>query len=150
MHTIWHRNDRDRLLERLERLARDRPPRWGSMNALQMVQHLTNQFKLALGDLEVRPRRSRLGWPVVKTLVIYVMPWPRGAPTAPELLEFSTSDWQDAQRDLGAAMERIVSRGSGGTGGGFAPHPIFGDIGTRAWGVLMYRHVDHHLRQFGE
>ncbi len=31
-----------------------------------------------------------------------------------------------------------------------APSPVFGPLSRRGWGRLMWRHVDHHLRQFGE
>ncbi len=28
-------------------------------------------------------------------------------------------------------------------------HPAFGNISTNEWGIAAYKHMDHHLRQFG-
>jgi hypothetical protein len=29
------------------------------------------------------------------------------------------------------------------------PHPFFGKMNTDEWNALMFKHLDHHLRQFG-
>jgi hypothetical protein len=48
--------------------------------------------------------------------------------------------------DLKALVDRFTPRGAGGR---WPEHPAFGKLTERAWGVLVYRHMDHHLRQFG-
>jgi hypothetical protein len=117
------------------------------MNAEQMVKHVTAQLEMCLGDLEVKARRSSwLGrWPM-SYLLIYWLPWPKGAPTAPELIQFSGAHWNEARATFKKTFDRVVARGPEGD---FAQHVLFGKLSSRAWGVLMYRHMDHHLRQFG-
>lgn len=143
---MWHENDRRRLITRMDQVSPPRVPRWGTMNAEQMVKHVTAQLELALGDLDVKARSSWLGrWPM-RSLLIYWLPWPKGAPTAPELIQFSNAHWDETRAKFKQAFDQVAARGPQGE---FTPHPIFGKLSTRAWGVLMYRHMDHHLRQFG-
>ena len=67
-------------------------------------------------------------------------------PTAPELLARSPRDWHADVADLQALVHRFTPRGAAGR---WPEHPAFGTLSERAWGVLVYRHMDHHLKQFG-
>lgn len=146
MPTVWNEDDRSRLLARMDEVSPPRMPRWGTMNAEQMVKHVTAQLELSLGDLDVEPRSSWLGrWPM-RHILIHWAPWPKSAPTAPELIKFSDAHWDEARAKFKQTFDQVVARGAGGQ---FAPHPLFGKLSTNSWGVLMYRHMDHHLRQFG-
>lgn len=78
-------------------------------------------------------------------LIIYVAPFPRSAPTAPQLLGRTATDFDAERRTLGAMLDRCGDA----TQSFAAEHPAFGRLTRRAWGVLIYRHMDHHLRQFG-
>ncbi len=117
------------------------------MNARQMLVHVANQLRMALGELEPRPFPvGALGrWPM-KQLVIYLLPWPKGVPTPPELLERDPQEWSRDRQSLEELIDRMSQAGPEAA---FAPHPAFGALSGRAWGVLSYRHLDHHFRQFG-
>jgi hypothetical protein len=78
--------------------------------------------------------------------VIFVLPWPKGAPTAPELLARAPTAWTGEVVTLSALIERFATRGATGE---WPQHPAFGSMTGHAWGVLVYRHCDHHFRQFG-
>jgi hypothetical protein len=144
--SIFQAASRKELQERLINLAPERAPRWGRMNAPQMVVHLSDAVRLAFGELPFAPMRSPLGLPVVKQLVIFVLPWPKGAPTAPELLARAPAAWNGELVTLSALIERFATRRAAET---WPPHPAFGSMTGRAWGALVYRHCDHHFRQFG-
>jgi len=66
---------------------------------------------------------------------------------APELLARPPATWQADVAELQALVDRLVARGREATP--WPEHPAFGKLSRRAWGVLTYRHIDHHLRQFG-
>ena len=71
---------------------------------------------------------------------------PKGAPTAPQLLARAPESWPADIAALKAIIERAAANESIGR---WQDHPAFGDLSTQAWGVLIHRHVAHHLTQFG-
>jgi len=146
MKTIWDAAAQREMHDRIERLAWDRPAAWGSFTAPKMVCHLADSLKMALGDLPVRRKNLPLRYPPIKQLVIYLAPFPKGAPTAPELLARQPKEWSADVGDLQALLDRVAA---GGPSTLSIEHPAFGHLSPRAWGVLIYRHMDHHLRQFG-
>jgi hypothetical protein len=147
MKSVWNAEDRRALLQRVERLTPERRGRWGSMNAPQMVVHLADAIRMASGELAVASRNVPIlrHFPV-KHLFVYCLPFPKGAPTAPELLARQPAAWTTEIVGLRQELEAFARRGPAAT----APeHPAFGRMSGRAWGALVYRHMDHHLRQFG-
>jgi hypothetical protein len=102
---------------------------------------------MASGELATAPANiPLLRYPPMKQLFVYCLPFPKGAPTAPELLARKPEEWTVEIEQLRDQLDRFVSRGPAGTA---AEHPLFGRLTGRAWGALVYRHMDHHLRQFG-
>jgi hypothetical protein len=147
MKTMWdalcHREIRDRVA----RLTPDSTRQWGKMSAPQVVCHLAESLKMALGDLPVQRRLLPIRYPPLKQFVVYLAPFPKNVPTAPELLARPPGAWQADVADLQALVDRFVARGSESTP--WVEHPAFGRMSRRAWGVQVYRHIDHHLKQFG-
>jgi hypothetical protein len=145
--TIWADAHRREIEERLARLAPDAVPLWGRMNAPQVVAHLTQATMMASGELPVRFKRTPLRFTPLKQLILYVLPFPKGTPTAPELLARTPAgDWPKETAELRAALDRLHARDRSAP---WPRHPVFGDLSAHGWGVLVYRHTDHHLRQFG-
>jgi hypothetical protein len=148
MKSMWDGNGPRDIRERVGRLAADRRPTWGSMNAPQMVCHLAESLKMALGELTCAPRWLPIRYPPLKQFIIYVAPFPKSAPTAPELLARPPQTWSADIADLQALVDRFAAEGHD-LQRAWPDHPAFGRLSRRAWGVLVYRHMDHHLRQFG-
>ncbi len=116
------------------------------MTALQMVAHLSDSLRMASGELEVAPKRVPFRFSPLKELVLYVLPVPKGVPTSPELIARKPGDWSVEVASLREELNGLVERGPEA----LAPvHPAFGRMSAKQWGVLIYRHMDHHLRQFG-
>jgi hypothetical protein len=137
---------REALLERLERLSPEARPRWGTMSAPQMLAHLVDWMRMAEGKLKTAPKNRPLRYPPIKQLAIYWLPFPKGVPTAPELVSRAPLEWaieQDAVRQHVQSFGKLDSKFD------WPDHPAFGKLTPQAWGVLGYRHMDHHLRQFG-
>jgi len=144
MKSIWRASVRDELRARLARLTPESNARWGRMTAPQMVAHLADSARMALGDLPVAPTRRAIRYPPLKQLIVYLLPFPKGVPTAPELIGRVPGDFSHEVHAAGALLERIASPPDGPR----PEHPAFGRLSEQAWGVLVYRHYDHHLRQF--
>ena len=152
MRTLARPRDRGELLERLARLRPDSPRQWGRMSAPEMVCHLTDAFRMAMGDKPVSDASSLSQRTVVKWAALYLpVPWPTGVlVTRPEIEQGSggtcPGDFERDRADLVAAMVRFTA--ADGTAA-WPSHPIFGRLTRRAWMRWGYLHVDHHLRQFG-
>ena len=146
MRSIWNDGAAREIHIRIGRLAPDRKGEWGRMSAPQMVCHLGESLKMALGDLPVASKPSPLRYAPLKQFIVYLAPFPKNVPTAPELLLRPPGDWAGDVIALLGLVDRVVARGRSAA---WEKHPVFGALSPRAWGVLMYRHIDHHLRQFG-
>ncbi len=146
MPTLWNADDRTALLGRFDALTPSDRPKWGAFTAPRMVVHVTDAVRAGLGELPVKPLRTPFGFWPMNALVINVLPWPKGAPTAPELMRRAPEEWDGELAALKAAVDRFIARDVNGP---WAAHAAFGAIDGKAWGRLQYRHFDHHLTQFG-
>ena len=155
MPTLLKREGRELLRRRVTALRPDTPARWGRFTAPQMLAHAIQSVGMMTGDLPVK--RKRVPWVIrrapLKQLLIYVLPFPKGLPTSPELLArdalsvtVSAEEWADELRVFERALERIPQVADRGV---WPVHPAFGPLSGRQWGALQYRHLDHHFRQFG-
>jgi hypothetical protein len=139
--------DRARLAERVRALTADATPRWGRMNAAQMLAHCADALRNATGELPIALApmpwaRTRL----VQWLMIDVVPFPKGAPTARELRSRAPVSIAHERDALLALLERFAPEHAPVS---WAPHPLFGTLSPAQWGRLAHKHLDHHLRQFG-
>ena len=147
MVTLFEPRHRDLILSRVARLTPESKPTWGRMNVGQMVAHCADQLRMTLGELSAAPKPTgALRRFPLKQLVVYVLPWPKGVPTAPELFSTPPAQWEADLQELRTLIDRTAEHGPDGD---WPEHPAFGRMSGRAWGVLAYRHLDHHLRQFG-
>jgi len=152
MKTIGNDSDRELLLRRLRLLAPDSQRRWGKMTPHQMICHLQDSFKTAIGERHVSGDKSNLlTRTVVRWLALYApLKWPHGVPTMAENdQERGGTPPEDFKRDLialAAMIERLTAPQKDFQWG---RHPLFAEMSDRDWLRWGYLHVDHHLRQFG-
>lgn len=147
MGSVHDERDREALRRRVESLTPASAARWGRMSVASMVTHLCRSARMGLGELAVEPKRMKAFqvFPV-KHLMLYVLPFPHGAPTAPELLAPEPGPFEAERRELLELLERT---GTGPIEGPGPVHPLFGPLSRREWGVVLNKHVNHHLSQFG-
>lgn len=144
--TAFDPSARAELVRRMEQVRPDKPPLWGKMNAGQMLAHLNASLAMGLGELKVARKRTPIANPLGRWLLIYVLKWPAGTPTAPELLATPPAEWSADLARFRDLLERVGSRPQSGE---WPRHPAFGVMTGKQWGALTYKHLDHHLRQFG-
>ena len=146
MKTIFDQEAREELLQRIAAVRGTEAARWGRMNAVQMISHIEASARMATGEITAKPKFTPFKWGPIRRLVICRLPFPKGAPTAPELLLPVSRPLDELKSELGRLIEQLAARGSDGQ---WPEHPAFGHASGTEWGVLLYRHMDHHLRQFG-
>lgn len=139
--------DRAAIVSRLDRLSPDAKALWGKFNAPRMLAHIADAFRMALGDLPVKPKNMPLlrTYPI-KMLVLYVLPFPKSAPTAPEIVSRAPEAFETERADVKALIARLNAIDAGAA---YPEHPVFGKLSQAEWSTLGYKHLDHHLRQFG-
>lgn len=147
MRSVLSEKDREALGRRIASLTPASSARWGRMTVDRMLAHLSQSARMALGELPVKARGKRAFqvFPL-KHLILHVLPFPKGAPTAPELLAAPPASVEDGKQAL---LELLARLGSGPREGSGPTHPLFGPLSWPEWGALVYKHSDHHLRQFG-
>lgn len=147
MRSILNEADRAEITGRVQSLSVSSTGRWGSMHVVAMLQHLCLSARMTLGELPVPSANKRVFqvFPL-KHLILYVFPFPKGAPTAPLLKPVVSASLEDERTALLELLQRI---GAGPREGAGPSHPLFGPLTWREWGVVTYKHADHHLRQFG-
>jgi uncharacterized protein DUF1569 len=136
--------------QRMAQLGPENERLWGKMNAAQAQAHCSIALEWALGNA-VPARANLLGrimGRIVKPLVFRNNdPLRRNSPTAKELIVEDDRDLKKEQDRLSGLVDRFASAGPEGCTK--HPHTFFGPLTPQEWATLMYKHLDHHLRQFG-
>jgi len=139
---------RDACFARLARLSPSATRQWGKMTVHQMVCHLSDAFDVAAGTKHASEasglfQRTVMKWVALRT----PLPWPHGVPTRPELEQgrggTPPAEWAT---DCAGLRRRLMQFAVAQQ---FVEHPFFGTMSQQEWLIWGYRHVDHHLRQFG-
>jgi len=147
MGSILNETDRKAISDRLRSLSVSSNRRWGTMDVTGMLQHLRRSALMCVGELAV-PSANKRAFHMfpLKHVILYVLPFPKGAPTAPALKPVDAGSFEEERAALLELLERI---GTGLREGMGPHHPLFGPLSWREWGVVTYKHSDHHLKQFG-
>lgn len=148
MKNLFTKDDSIEILGRIDKLGHDSQPEWGKMNVAQMLAHCASFQDIANGNsLPKRHLLGRLiGW-YVKPLFYNDKPLDRNLPTDRSIL---IVDEKDFEAERHALKQRIVEFQSNGPEKCTKhPHPFFGNFTPEQWGIGSYKHLDHHLRQFG-
>ena len=151
MKTLARHRDKAEILQRLHAVRPESVRRWGRMSAHQMVCHLSDSFRMVLGQKPVADASGRLRRTMVKWIALYLpLPWPTGLRTRPELDQerggTSPFDFAADVAELEALLDRVITLKAEVDG---QSHPVFGRMSEAAWLRWGYLHMDHHLRQFG-
>jgi hypothetical protein len=114
------------------------------MSVDQMLWHCNQVLETSLGEIRVASRRPPFPVSVLK-FMLFRLPWPHGAPTAPEYQAKASRDFEAERRHCLELIDRFAARTL--EGDPWAP-AAFGQISGREWSCLQARHLDHHLKQF--
>jgi len=150
MKTLESKPDRDSIARRFSALAAADRRQWGKMSVEQMVCHLCDSYRVALGEKAVTPATGFFQRTVMKWFALRApMQWPRGVKTGPEV-EQGVGGTPPVEFERDRAMLIVVFDRFCEPSANLAPaHPFFGPMSREEWLRWGYLHADHHLRQFG-
>lgn len=149
MKSLRNEQCREELIKRINSLSPDAKAAWGKMNVEQMLSHLVQSGDLPF-ESTVPDRSNWMSRNVIKPLAFYLLPMPKEVPTSPQI-----DQQQDGRPPLGFETDRALVIESLHKVGSIAKdqkcldHPFFGPMSANDWCLLGYKHVDHHLKQFG-
>jgi len=148
MKTLFDQADRKSIETRLLVLRADSERQWGKMNASQMVTHCARALETGTGDRPMKQKLiGKILMPFFRSSMLGPKPFSRNGPTDPSFIVADERDFQIERQKLLDLIDRLVERGK--TAAATQTHAFFGKLSGEEWGELMYKHIDHHLQQFG-
>ncbi len=140
------------ILHRIDALQARQERLWGKLSLVQMLAHCQRPLMVAIGthtldkDLQSRVLSFLFG-KMVKKKMLGAEPLAKGSPTAKSFLVVATGSLEEEREKLKQCIETFVAKANGGELG--ERHPFFGKMTQAEWDRLQWKHLDHHLRQFG-
>ncbi len=134
---------REAITARVQALHPESPRQWGRMSIDQMVWHVNQGLLNALGQLQCAPMPVPMRF-IAKPMVLN-LPWPKGVRTLPEFVATSAHDFTRERARCLSLVEDFTRRDLNGA---WVEHMGFGRMTGQDWSRLVYKHMDHHLRQF--
>jgi hypothetical protein len=148
VENLFRPDDRAAIVRRLEALRPDAPRQWGKMDAAQMLAHLSVGFAQATGD---RPQKQifigKILAPFIKGWFLGPKPFSRNSPTGPDFIIQDARDFATERRLLLGLVSKFCDGGPERANPW--PHGFIGRMRGDEWGRVQWKHLDHHLRQFG-
>jgi hypothetical protein len=148
MKNLFQLDAVDEVISRIDQLQASAQRQWGKMDAAQMLAHCSASLDMASGRM-LCPRIfiGRLIGPIFRPIYSNDKPFSRNSPTDVKLVVSDPRDFAREREQLKARVRQFHEGGEAGCT--IHPHPFFGALTPHEWGTGMYKHLDHHLRQFG-
>jgi len=149
MKNIFDQNVCNEIIERINQLQPESKPEWGKMNAAQVLAHCNVTYEMVYDDIHPKPgflARFMLKL-FVKSTVVNEKPYKKNSQTAPQFIIKDEKDFDKEKARLIAYINRVQQEGAAAFDG--KESHSFGPLSTAEWNNSFYKHLDHHLRQFG-
>ena len=147
MKNLFELESLNEILDRLNKLKSTAQRQWGKMDVAQMCAHCSSTMQLAKGErVAKRLFIGRLLSPFLKQNYYNEKPFAKGSPTSKESIIADERDFEKEKTQLMAHIRQFAEGGEKKCT--TYPHPFFGTMTPQQWAIGMYKHLDHHLRQF--
>jgi len=136
------------IIGRMAQLSPDAKAHWGKMNVSQMLAHCQAPLLVALGEKQMKSNLTgKLFGSMIKKKMLQDAPFKKGLPTDPSFVVKDERNFSQERKQLMALLQRFARKG--GAIIVARKHAIFGQMTPEEWGILTWKHLDHHFRQFG-
>lgn len=148
MNNLFDQADVSAILERVNKLTPESQRQWGKMNVSQMLAHCNVSMETAMGmNVIKRLFIGRIVSPFLKPVVLGKKPFRKNSPTDRSYIFTGDRQFEEEKSKTMASIKKFFEGGPSGCT--THPHPFFGKFTPDQWAVLQWKHLDHHLRQFG-
>ena len=137
------------VIARIESLTPETKPNWGKMSVSQMLAHCNVTYKMAFSSSKKKPKfltRLVLKF-VVKPMVVSEKPFSKNGKTAPQFLVTDDKNFEEEKSKLIENVKKVQELGSDYFDG--KESITLGKLKSQEWNNMFYKHLDHHLTQFG-
>ncbi|MFM2047605.1 MAG: hypothetical protein RI955_151 [Bacteroidota bacterium] len=148
MENLFEKPTFENVMQRLQKINANTQRQWGTMSVAQMLAHTSTPLEYALGDK--KGKQSFIGKifkPFAKKSFFDEKPYKQNLPTAPEFKAVEDKNFGTEKNRLSNLLNRFHTDGSKVAGN--SAHLFLGKISADEWARTMYKHIDHHFRQFG-
>jgi Protein of unknown function (DUF1569) len=136
------------IINRLAQLQPDSKAQWGKINLCQMLAQCQAMLQLALGEKKERRSLSGIFYGgAAKKHMLQETTFKNELPTDTDVLVKAEDDFITERRQLQSLLQRFARNGAATLVA--KQHPFFGKMTAEEWGILSWKHIDHHLQQFG-
>jgi len=137
---------KEEIITRINKLTPESQRQWGKMNVAQMLAHLQIPMGVALGTNTVKGNwLMKLILPLFKKKLYDETPWKQGLPTDKSFV--MTGLEKDFDTEKNQLLKKINQFSESAIVG--EKHPVFGKLTKENWSKATWKHIDHHLKQFG-
>lgn len=149
MKNVFDLNDSQELISRVNALRADTPNLWGKMNAPQMLAHCNVAYDMTYTDKYPKPKgfKKFMIKLFAKKIVVGPKPYKKNIRTALEFLIADERDFETEKKRLIENIEKTQKLGASHFNN--KESHAFGPLTEKEWNTLFYKHLDHHLQQFG-
>lgn len=149
MESLFNPQDNQKILSRIHSLTAASRAQWGTMSVEQMVAHCRQPLLVAFGELKLKRGLMAVlfGGMFRKKLTKDETPFGKNIPTDPNFRIVKTEALEEEKAKLAALVQRLAAAGPEGLTR--EAHPFFGKMTGKEWDIIQWKHLDHHLRQFG-
>lgn len=146
MTSIFEDKAHKDIVSRIHSLEENSQPLWGKMNVSQMLHHCQAPLNIMLQKKDYGLKPFWLITLFFKKSLYNDKPWRKNLPTAKQLKVNSSKDFSSEKKQLLSLVEEVMLHKDKTS---WEPHPSFGRFTPQQWGQLQFKHLDHHLTQFG-
>jgi hypothetical protein len=139
----------DSIIGRIENLKSSTTPQWGKMDASQMLAHCNVTYNMAFDEnyKKSSPFLRFILKNLAKKGIVNEAPLKKNSSTAPEMVIKTPKNFDEEKAILINNLQKAVKVGEKFFDA--KDHPGFGVMSTQEWNNFYYKHLDHHLTQFG-
>jgi len=149
MKSLFETESFNEITTRINTLHKNKRPDWGKMNVGQMVKHCQVPFGIVNGTVEMKTKvgfMKKLIFSLMKPMMYNDKPWKKNIPTGKEFIINNEVDFTIEKETL---INLISSFHNKKDQTEWPKHPVFGKFTGEQYGKMNYKHLDHHLTQFG-
>jgi hypothetical protein len=149
MKNIFDPTVTEELIQRINTLTPESSALWGKMKVDQMLAHCCVAYEMAFTDKHPRPNALMrfLLRSFVKKGVVNEVPYPKNLRTAPAFVIPDRKNFEEEKARLIGYLRHTLSLGREHFEG--KESLSFGRMTAEEWNNQFYKHLDHHLTQFG-